>query len=429
MLVVCALAATAGAAPRGVSPPNILLIIADDQAWGDYGFMGHPSIRTPSLDRLAARGRLFPRGYVPSSLCCPSLASILTGQYPHENGITSNDPPLFPSLSPLLRNARTRALRAETAAMIDRAPSLPRLLGTRGYRSFQTGKWWQGHFSHGGFTEGMSLGDPERGGRHGDEGLKIGRESLEPIESFIRRSRSAGAPFFVWYAPMLPHQPHDPPERLLARYRGLTPSLAVARYWAMCEWLDETVGRLTNFLSAEGLERDTIVAFVADNGWIQQPAANTYAPRSKQSPYEGGIRTPIIVSWPGHLSAARSDTPVLSIDLAPTLLRMAGISPPDTMRGVDLRSDPAIRGRKAIFGECFTHNAVDIYRPASSLRWRWTVRDRWKLIVPAPQNERGPVELYDLVADPREEVNQASARPDVVRRLQTGLNAWWDGGQ
>ncbi|MCA9299269.1 MAG: sulfatase-like hydrolase/transferase, partial [Phycisphaerales bacterium] len=160
-------------------PPNVVLIIGDDQSWTDYGFMGHPHIETPAIDRLAREGRVFPQARVPSSLCSPSLASIITGRYPFEHLITGNEPP-----RPDGRGRDTDDYRNDVATMIgfiDRSPTLPRLLGDAGYRSFQSGKWWLGSFERGGFTDGMTHGDPARGGRHGDEGLAIGREGLQPI--------------------------------------------------------------------------------------------------------------------------------------------------------------------------------------------------------------------------------------------------------
>ena len=145
------------------TPPNVVMILSDDQAWTDFGFMGHPEIRTPHLDRLAARSAVFPRGYVPSSLCRPSLATLISGQYPHQHGITGNDPPRGVDRNEMLR-------------FIEKAPVLPKLLASRGYVSHQSGKWWEGSPSLAGFTAGMTHGDPSRGGRHGDLGLKIGRD-------------------------------------------------------------------------------------------------------------------------------------------------------------------------------------------------------------------------------------------------------------
>jgi uncharacterized sulfatase len=401
------------------------MIVSDDHAWTDYSFMGHPQIRTPNLDRLAAQSLTFTHGYVPSSLCCPSLASIITGMYAHQHRVTSNDPPIPAGMTgaQFQRSPAFQEGREVMNRYMDAAPALPRLLGQRGYRSLQTGKWWQGEFKRGGFTHGMT-----HGGRHGDEGLKIGRETMQPIYDFIGAARRENQPFFVWYAPMMPHTPHNPPERLLAKYRDQAPTPSVARYWAMCEWFDETCGQLLDHLDQQGLASNTIVAYVADNGWIQEPTADRYAARSKQSPNEGGLRTPIMIRWPGKVKPRKVEQPVLSIDLAPTLLTAAGARPPREMSGINLLNEKARAARKAIMGECFTHNAVDLARPASSLRWRWILEDGWKLILPAAQNEPdGKPELYHVTEDPMEEKELAATQPDRVRRLTKLLDGWWNG--
>jgi uncharacterized sulfatase len=383
--------------------------------------MGHPVIETPRLDRLASESLVFTRGYVPSSLCRPSLASMVTGLYAHQHRITSNDPAKELPREEFLRQ------RQRQIGNIDRVPTLPRMLAVRGYSSFQSGKWWEGHYSRGGFTHGMTHGDPQRGGRHGDEGLKIGREGMCPVLDFIE---AAGEhPFFIWYAPFLPHTPHNPPERLLAKYRDKTDSLFVAKYWAMCEWFDETCGELLDFLDKKGLADDTLVLFVTDNGWIQKPNARGYAEKSKRSPYDGGVRTPIMLRWPARIAPKRDETtPVLSIDLAPTVLAACGLEPTADMQGVDLLDGKALAARKAIFGEIFEHNAVDIERPASSLQYRWCIEGRWKLIVPAAANvPDGVEELYDLEADPNETKNLAAVEPDRVKQLRASIDAWWPG--
>ena len=424
------LATTAAAAEAPRALPNVLLIISDDQAWSDYGFMGHPHIRTPHLDRLARQSLLFPRGYVTSSLCCPSLASIITGRYPHQHRVTSNDPPL-PADVPRAQAYQTPAFREGREQMnrrLEAIPTLPRVLGDQGYVSFQAGKWWQGNFRRGGFTHGMTTGDEATGGRHGDAGLKIGRETLQPIYDFITEARQAGRPFFVWYAPMMPHDPHTPPDRLLERYRNLAPTLPVARYWAMVEWFDETCGQLLEYLDREGLADNTIVAFLADNGWITDPQTGRYAPKSKQSPYDGGLRTPILLRWPGRISAARSPAAVSSVDLMPTLLRACGVAPPADLPGINLSDAAAVSARDAVFGACYTHDAISLDVPAQNLRWRWTIVNGWKLIVPNPRNEpAGAVELYHLMADPFEERNLANAEPGRVAQLRRRLDHWWAG--
>lgn len=418
----------ARAAKPSPSRPNILLIISDDHAWTDYGFMGHPHLQTPQLDRLGRESLLFRRGYVTSSLCCPSLASIITGRFPHQHRITSNDPPL-PAGLPRVQAYQTAAFREGRARMsrfLEAVPTLPRVLGEHGYLSFQAGKWWQGHFRRGGFTHGMTLGDEARGGRHGDAGLQIGRETLQPIYSFIASARREAKPFFIWYAPMMPHDPHTPPERLLAKYRTCAPSLPVARYWAMVEWFDETIGQLRAHLENEGLAKDTIIAYLADNGWITDPQTGRYAPKSKQSPYDGGLRTPILLHRPGHIRAQDSPHLAAAVDLMPTLLGACGIPLPSDLPGVNLLDTRAPRRRTTLFGACFTHDAVDLDRPARNLRWRWGIAGWWKLIVPDPVNEPdGAVELYDLAADPFETRNLAELKPDRVARLRRQLDAWW----
>src|SRR5688572_29281557 len=175
-------------------PPNIVMVISDDQAWTDYSFMGHPHIRTPNLDRLASQSLMFPRGYVPSSLCCPSLASIITGLYPHQHKVTSNDPPIPPTVerAQFQKSVAFREGREIMNQHLEAVPTLPRLLARKDYVSFQSGKWWQGHFSRGGFTHGMT-----RGNRHGDDGLDIGRKTLHPIYDFIGSARKDSKPFFV----------------------------------------------------------------------------------------------------------------------------------------------------------------------------------------------------------------------------------------
>jgi uncharacterized sulfatase len=422
-LVVLALAGPAAAAP------NVVLIVGDDQGWRDYGFMGHHHVRTPHLDKLARESLRFDRGYVPSSLCRASLATMITGLYPHQHLITSNDPPLPKGLTGAAasRDAGFLAQRAEMVRLFERSPALPRLLGPAGYASLQTGKWWEGNACRcGGFTEGMTHGDPDKGGRHGDLGLTIGREGLAPVRQFLAAAKKDGKPFFVWYAPLMPHTPHNPPERLLAKYTGQTPSAHVARYWAMCEWFDETVGELLAELDATGQAANTVVIYLHDNGWVQDPDSPNFAPRSKRSPYDGGLRTPVLVRWPGHARPGTHDTPVSSIDLAPTVLHAAGLRPPADMPGVNLLDPAALARRPALFGEVFEHNAVDIRRPAANLQYRWVLAGGWKLILPHAANvPAGRPELFHVANDPDERSNLAGANPAKVEELTKLLDGWW----
>ena len=467
LLVLTAVATVVRLAPRTVAAaaadrPNVVLIISDDQSWTDYGFMKHPDIRTPRLDRLARESMVFPRGYVPTSLCRPSLATMITGLYAHQHGITGNDPtppararrkpPASANTKPAAGAKRRprgapeyQKLRDRLIAHIDQVPTLPRLLAQRGYVSHQSGKWWEGNFRRGGFTHGMTHGDPKRGGRHGDLGLKIGREGMQDVFDFIDQAQTQEEPFFLWYAPFLPHTPHNPPERLLKKYQRPGRPTALAKYYAMCEWFDKTCGQLLDHLDQKGLRQNTIVVYVTDNGWIQRTPEtdvpdgwrNSFAPRSKQSPNEGGTRTPIMIRWPGKVEPGTNTTVVSSIDLAPTILAACGARVPGDLPGINLLDVIAGKPvkREAIFGEGFAHDVADIDDPSQSLLYRWCIEGRWKLLL----NYDGKLgrygsshepriwepQLFDLLADPHETSNVAGDHPRVVERLSKRIAAWW----
>ncbi len=406
------------AANEASKPPNVVVIISDDHRWTDYGFMGHPQIQTPHIDRLAKEGLTFGRGYVPSSLCCPSLASIISGMYPHQHKVTSNDPSPVPGQTKEQWFEAGRQIMNQHMAAV---PTLPRILGERGYLSLQTGKWWQGHFSNGGFTHGMT-----KGGRHGDVGLDIGRKSMQPITDFIGEAKAADKPFLVWYAPLMPHDPHTPPERLFNKYKDKNPSPHVARYWAMIEWFDETIGDLRSTLEKQGVADNTIIVYVADNGWIQNAETTKYAPKSKQSQYDGGVRTPIIVHWPKQIAPRMASELAQSIDLYPTLMKAVGIPIAANLPGIVLTDEAAVKARTTIYGECFTHNSQDLQVPSKSLRWRWIIDGNMKLIVPDKTNQPNDVvEFYDLTADQFEETNIAPQRSADAAAMLVKLNAWW----
>lgn len=397
-----------GAGPEEAGRPNILLIVGDDWGWSDFGFMGHPEIRTPHLDRLAAESAVFPNGSTPTSLCRASLATILTGRYAHQHRICCNDPP-------------DGIDRAEMLPFFRESPALPRLLAGGGYRSFQTGKFWEGHYSNGGFTEGMTTK-----GRHGEEGLVIGRETMQPIYDFIEK---APGPFFVWYAPMMPHLPHDPPERLLEKYSAPGRDPRVAKYWAMCEWTDETIGELLGWLDRKGLAEDTVVLFVVDNGWVQAVGpprpSDHLTTRSKNSPYDGGVRTPLIAKWPGKTKPGRYPDLVSTLDIVPTLLDAARMPIPESLPGLSLWDAAEGKGplkRDAVFGEIYLHTAKKLDDPRANLTHRWVRSGDWKLILPVESG--GAPELFQMKDDPQEKHNFAAEQPDRVRELSAKLDAF-----
>ncbi|MFL3656669.1 MAG: sulfatase-like hydrolase/transferase [Opitutales bacterium] len=422
-------------AANQATPPNIVFILSDDQAWTDYGFMGHQDIKTPHLDRLAANSLVFERGYVAAPLCRPSLASMATGLYPFQHGITGNDVDG--------RNNRVE-LDAPMQAGFHQHPSFIKTLTQNGYLAHQSGKWWEGSYSDGGFTRGMTHGDPERGGRHGDAGLKIGREGMEPITDFIDEATEAEKPFLLWYAPFLPHTPHNPPERLLNKYTKPGRAVDVAKYYAMCDWFDETCGELLGYLDDKGLTENTLVVYICDNGWAarstnaddpDQSLWKGFALRSKGSPYENGIRTPIMLSWPSQVKPERSSQLAHAIDLYPTIAAAAGLEAPKGLAGINLLDDGVRRKRKTVFG--VTHSIHNMTRgdPDDTLQYLWCVEGDWKLLLRLSgvdtTNYKNVhiwdtklVSLFNLKEDPHGAKNMVDRHPEVIERLKKRIEDW-----
>ena len=202
----------------------------------------------------------------------------------------------------------------------------------------------------------------------------------------------------------------------------------------MCDWFDETVGSLLRYLDNTGLAANTLVVFLADNGWIQNTGLDPlpsgwrfkFSPRSKRSANEGGIRTPIILRLPGTVGHAESETPVSSIDVAPTILKVAGLEPHSEMLGVDLLDPSAVDSRGAVFGDVYMHDVLDLSEPETSLKFRWCIQNRWKLIVPhSPNILDAELRLYNLESDPEEVDNLALAHPDLVEQLYNKIQNWW----
>ncbi len=389
-------------------------------------------MQTPHLDRLATESLLYTRGYTPSSVCRPSLATMVTGLFPHQHGITGNDPPGGMRVSPEARSDMEQIFRHRETVL--------EALHLDGYVSFQSGKWWEGDPTDHGFTDGMTHGDVTKGGRHGDAGLAIGREGMQPLVDFIKINQNE--PFMLYYAPFLPHTPHDPPDSLLERYRDPERPEPVAKYYAMIEWFDHTVGALLEHLDAKGLRSNTLVLYAVDNGW-QQPVGDQKMAdmRAKMSPYDAGMRTPIMIRWPGIIEPGRDQATLVStIDLVPTILGAVGAEMQMDLPGIDLRDRDKLTGRGRIFGELFAHTAVDIRDPVANLKYRYVVQqDGWKLILPyAPNRDvqlmlsgdtaawmRFEPELYNVLEDPHELSNMAEQRPDLVVELQSEIDAWW----
>lgn len=418
-------AAAAGSDATEPPPPTIVLMIADDQGYDEFGFAGNRAARTPNLDRLAAEGVLFPRAHVAMSRCRPSLVSLLTSLYPHQNGVYYNFGPtgLDPSLD-----------------------TLPRQLRRSGYLCWAGGKLWE--------RDSRSLGFSHRGA----DPNSLVRKNQRGVRDFLRAAE--GRPVFLWWAPMLPHVPHDPPPRLLAgidetaiaRPAGVPD--AVFEAWkrkeqvrlAMGAWLDEGVGELLEILKEHGRLQNTLIVFLADNGFDTKR-------RAKGTPYERGFRTPVILWDPARIQAGRTEPHLVSaLDIAPTLLEWAGAQNIAGAAGTSLW--PLVEGRQTqwrdgIFGAAFPERASDAENPraeadAQALYLR---TGQWKYIfylreiraggpgstfyrfdrATGGEIPAGREELYDLEADP-EELENLAERPELRDRLhdmRQQVFAWW----
>jgi uncharacterized sulfatase len=390
-------------------PPNLVLVIGDDQGWPDFGFMGSQEVRTPRLDALAAESVVFPLGYSTSSLCRPALRTLLTGLHPMQYtrlhyGLAAD------SEDPVAAEQVVRAV-----------DTLPRLLGERGYTSFEAGKYMEGHYAAAGFDAGMVEEVGPAGMRDAD---RLVRETMEPVFDFV--DANADRPFFLWFAPKLPHLPHDAPARFAEPFREAGLDGRTWPYYAAISWFDEALGELLDHLDAAGLRERTLVVYLVDNGWdTAQPESLEHAvlggPQGKKSLYELGFRTPILLRWPGTLEPARHEGVLISIsDLFPTLLEAAGAPVPPDRIGHSLW--PFLEGRAGpprseLVG--WTHAVRDAPggRILGGFFWR---DDRWHLLQP----EGRPIELYDLAADPREANDVAEAHPDVVARGVRAIREW-----
>ena len=396
------------------SKPNVILIISDDQGFADYSFMGHDRIKTPHLDKMAAESLLYTRGYV-MPVCSPSLACLLTGKLPSEHGITGND----------LSGKRSQPGHREALAeqLLGNSLTLPKAVTEAGYLTFQTGKIWNVTYKDVGFTHGMT----GTAGRHGDAGLEIGRKGMKPIYDFIETAKAEDKPFFIWHAPFLPHTPHNPPKEIFKKYKGKGPTKAAEKYYAMCEWFDNTCAELDEYLEKNGLKENTVILYLADNGWDAEYAHAH--DRSKLSPYELGIRTPMFVRWPGKVKPQRDDETLAHIlDFPKTILDITGAENPGDLKGLNLMDQKALKARDTVFVEAYTHDIADLKDPSKSLIADVVIEGWWKLIVPGPvkpdrkfSGVPATTVLYDLKNDPLEKNDLAAKNPEIVAKLKAKL--------
>lgn len=407
---------------RSDARPNVLLIVSDDQGYADAGFQGSREIPTPNLDRLAASGTICTAGYVTFPVCSPSRAGFLSGRHGARFGYETNpdlrieypDQAGFPLTERTLADAMKRA----------------------GYVTGLVGKWHLGleprfHPNARGFDDFFGF----LGGGHRYMDWKPGKDyesvllhdatEVPGIEKryltdvfsdealrFVEQNRAR--PFFLYLAYNAPHTPVQATPEYLARVPALTGRRQV--YAAMLVALDDGVGRLLAKLEELGLEQDTLVLFITDNGGPLEPNASDNSPlRGKKGEvWEGGIRVPYVVSWPGHVPAgARYDRPVSTLDFLPTALALAG---------VDNASMPATEGVNLLPFLQGTETSA----PHPKLFWRhhngsWAVREGdWKLV----QDPDGERYLFDLARDIGERHDRIEAEPETAARLLASWRAW-----
>ncbi|MFZ9837300.1 MAG: sulfatase-like hydrolase/transferase [Opitutaceae bacterium] len=421
------------AAPAPVERPNLLLIVTDDQGPWDLGSAGNPHLDTPHLDALARDGVSFARYYV-APVCSPTRAGLMTGRYAFRTG---------------LYNTRfggdSLALGEVTVA---------ELLRQAGYRTGLFGKWHLGRYPgyqphQRGFDEflGHYQGHIERY-EYADQFVHNGRPVTtrgyvtelvtDAAIAFIdeTRRRRPGAPFFGYVAYSAPHSPyqldtslaHQPTgDALITKYlrRGL--ALQQARIYAMIERVDANVGRLLEHLDRTGLARDTVVLFQSDNGGVSRHWTGNFR-GFKAQVYEGGVRSPLFVRWPGRFPAGGVvRAQAAHVDLLPTFCELAGVAPP-TDRPIDGRSlVPLLRAGQGERHQPFVYHSWN--RLAPSPDTNWAISDqRHKLVGASGAASKAKAagwQLFDLEQDPGEQRNLAAAQPERVQALRAEFLRWY----
>jgi arylsulfatase A-like enzyme len=410
----------------GAKQPNIVLILMDDMGYRDPGFAGNRYIDTPNMDRIAKSGATFTQCYASAPNCAPTRACLLTGQYTPRHGVYTVVDDRYAPGQPTMRVMSTKGndeLPAGTQTVAD-------VLKSNGYATALIGMWNLGRGRNG------STGSPTGRGfevykRPDDvnfpkdayrdaQGRYLSDALCDEALAWIDRNKAK--PFFLYYAEHSVHEPFDPKPELLAKYKARTPAGPdkgiTPEYAATVEAVDTSIGRILARLESLGLTKDTLVIFTSDNGGL--PYVVNPLRGSKGLLYEGGIRVPGAVSWPGTIPAGKSfDEPVASIDFMPTILEAAGIPLPKSQPtdGVSLLKQLKVGAplnRPALFWHfpCYIGKG----EPMSLLR-----AGDYKLI----HKFAGPTfELYDVRKDPSESKDLAKAEPAKLAELKQQLLAW-----
>lgn len=406
--------------------PNIIFVYADDLGYGDIGCYGSKAIRTPNIDRMAAEGLRLTNFYSVSPICTPSRAALMTGRYAARMGIAQMrlQNVLFPA-------DRTGLPQAET--------TVARALRDQGYRTACIGKWHLGSVApHRAIDHGFDhyFGIPYSNDMIPTPLMRNGDVIEEPVnqDTLTRRyteeaiafiSREKGKPFFLYLAHNMPHIP-------LHASDGFRGKSAGGLYGDVVEELDWSVGEVLKALRRSGLDRDTIVLFSSDNGPWYQGSAGPLRGR-KGSTYDGGVRVPGIVRWPGHIRpGSLSNEAAATIDFFPTALALAGL------RNLGESSKKPLDGRNIVsllLGRA-TRNTKHLYlffdgpyfQAARAGRWKLHLA-RWNIpryTAASGQQKNVPLrapELFDMNTDAGESYDMATQQPAVVARLKARVVA------
>ena len=442
LLAVVTLFATSVAALRAADPPrrpNVIVILADDLGWTDLACYGSDLHETPHLDRLAADGMKFTQSYSACTVCSPTRAALLTGKYPTRLRITDWIPGAMPDNPKLLVPDWTKFLPATET-------TIARLFKDAGYATASIGKWhlggeesYPGKHGFGLNVAGTDKAQPPSYFApwkiptltEGKDGDYLTDRLAEEAVAFIRGSKDR--PFFLYLPHFAVHTPIQGRPDLVAKYKaklkvGLTHTNAA--YAAMVESLDASVGRLRATLAELGLADRTVILFTSDNGGRVPTTSNQPLRFGKASAYEGGVRVPLIVHWPGVTKpGAVSDVPVISMDAFPTLADVAGVRVPESgpgkaavgRDGVSLA--PLLRGTGGLSRtELFWHYPHHQHYQLGGAMPYGAIRSGDYKLVEFFNDMR--VELYDLKRDIGEQHDLVKEKPNVAHELRARLHAW-----
>ena len=415
--------------------PNIVLIIGDDHGYPYFGFMGADYVKTPNMDALASSGAMFKNGYVPDNHCRPSLATLVTGMLPIDYNNDVNQLILKEGIvdANLKREFSHNAMRHFS--------TLPKILKKKGYKSFQGGKWWEFHYENGGFDEGMTIGwtKEERKSEGwfrkfmGGYGLELARATMEPVYDFI--DKNLESPFFLWYAPELPHYPFDSPEKYYDIYKDKDMTESAKRYYANCTWFDDCVGELIYYLKKVGEYENTLFIYVNDNGWEQTPdqefwndpmRSHNGGDKGKLSLFDQSFRTPIIFSWDGMIKRdVQLNHLIHSSDIPATILDYLGIEIPRNFHGKSYKNaidGNDFSGREEILGNITTTRSFDdmMGKPTEGY---WIRNEDWFFNWNTTEEE---INLFDMKTDQNNDNNLSDQKPEIVKTMIEKIKIWKD---